>query len=95
MGFLAGLFWGAIVGGMALFVSSFALERQELSLPQPSASAVEVPGGSEFDQARPETDPVLPAQDTTPEAAEVETVEAPQDEADTPPALDTAALELP
>ena len=95
MGFLAGLFWGAIVGGVALVVSSFALERQELSLPQPSASAVEVPGGSEFDQARPESDPVLPAQETAPESAEVETVEAPQEDTDQPPELDTAALELP
>lgn len=95
MGFLAGLFWGAIVGGVAVFVSSFALERQELSLPQPSASAVEVPGGSEFDQARPESEPVLPTQETAPEAAVVETVEAPEETVEDPPALDTAALAEP
>lgn len=95
MGFLAGLFWGAVVGGAAVVVSALALERQELSLPQPSASAVEVPGGTEFDQARPETEPVLPTTETAPDAAEVETVEAPDETVEEPPALDTAALALP
>lgn len=97
-GFLAGVFWGAVVGGGVLVVSSLALDRQELSLPQPSASAVEVPGGSEFDQARPESDPVLPATEARPagaDAGEVETVEAPDDSADAPPVLDTAALDAP
>ena len=55
-GFLAGLFWGGLVGLGLLFVSSQALDRQELSLPRPEAAAVEVPGGSEFNQAREETE---------------------------------------
>mgnify|MGYP001803593660 CR=1 FL=1 len=62
-GFLSGIFWGGIVGLVALFVSSQTLERQVLSFPQPAAAEVEVPGGSEFNQARPESDPVLPRTD--------------------------------
>ncbi len=94
-GFLSGIFWGAVVGVIALFVSSFTLERQQLSFPKPEAGNVEVPGGSEFDQARPETDPVLPTPESRPEADPVAAVEVPSDAVDTPPELDTAALEVP
>lgn len=94
-GFLSGIFWGAIVGVGALVVSSLTLDRQQLSLPKPEASAVEVPGGSEFDQARPETETVLPTPESRPEADAVAAVETPQDAVDEPPALDTAALEVP
>ena len=78
-----------------LLVSSQALERQELSLPQPEAAAVEVPGGSEFDQAKVETDPVIPESDARPEAEAVGLSEAPLDAVETPPAFDTTALEVP
>lgn len=94
-GFLSGIFWGCIVGVVAIFVSSQALERQQLSFPQPEAAAVEVPGGSEFDQARVETDPVLPEPETVPEAEGAAGIEVPEDEVDAPPAMDTAALEVP
>lgn len=94
-GFLSGIFWGGIVGLVALFVSSQALDRQSLSFPRPEATAVEVPGGSEFNQARPETDPVVPGTDARPESDIVTGVAVPDESGTEPPALDTAALEVP
>ncbi len=94
-GFLSGIFWGAIIGVALLFVSSQTLERQLLSFPKPQASAVEVPAGTEFDQAKPETDPVLPLTETRPEADTVAEVPMPDDAPDAPPAFDTSALEVP
>ena len=94
-GFLSGTFLGGIIGAVLIFVSSQTLERQSLSFPRPEAAAVEVPAGTEFDQARPETDPVLPEAETRPEADAVAEVPAPDNVPDTPPALDTSALEVP
>lgn len=95
-GFLAGILWGGVVGVGLLLVSSQVLERQQLSFPKPEASAVEVPGGSEFDQARAETDPVLPGTEDTPAPDETAVLVVPDDgAADTPPTIDTSALEVP
>jgi len=94
-GFLAGIFWGGLVGLGMLFVSSQAIERQSLSLPQPTAAAVEVPGGSEFDQAREETDPVLPETESRPDSEPIGLTEAPSDAVETPPSFETSALEVP
>lgn len=94
-GFLAGIFWGGVVGLVLLAVSSQTLERQQLSFPQPKASPVEVPGGTEFDQARDDSDPVVPLPETRPEAETASGVTAPADAVDTPPAFDTSALEVP
>ena len=94
-GFLSGIFLGAIVSAVLLFVSSQVLERQTLSFPKPSASAVEVPAGTEFDQARPESDPVVPNSETRPSADAVVEAPVPDDAPDAPPALDTSALEVP
>jgi polysaccharide deacetylase 2 family uncharacterized protein YibQ len=94
-GFLSGIFWGAVVGVALLFVSSQALDRQQMSLPQPEASPVEVPGGSEFDQARAESDPVLPEPESAPGAEPASGIALPEDGADAPPAMDTSALEVP
>ena len=94
-GFLSGIFWGGIVGLVALFVSSQTLERQVLSFPQPDAAEVEVPGGSEFNQARPETDPVMPGMDARPEGDTAAGVAVPDETGTEPPALDTATLEVP
>ena len=94
-GFLAGIFWGGIVGLGLLFVSSQALDRQELSLPQPEAAAVEVPGGTEFDQAREESDPVLPDADARPEGETSGLASVPEDAVDEAPAFDTTALQVP
>lgn len=94
-GFLAGTFWGGLVGAGMLFVSSQAIERQSLSLPQPATAAVEVPGGSEFDQAKEETDTVLPDAETRPASEAIEAVEAPGDAVETPPSFETSALEVP
>jgi polysaccharide deacetylase 2 family uncharacterized protein YibQ len=94
-GFLSGIFWGGIVGLVALFVSSQTLERQVLSFPQPDAAEVEVPGGSEFNQARPEADPVMPGTDARPESDTAAGVAVPDETGTEPPALDTATLEVP
>ncbi len=94
-GFLAGIFWGGIVGFAMLAVSSLVFGRQELSLPRPEAVPVEVPAGTEFDQARPETEPVVPNAETRPDAEPVAGVVAPDDAVETPPAFDTSSLEVP
>ncbi len=94
-GFLTGIFWGGIVGAGMLLVSSQALDRQSLSLPKPKATAVEVPGGSEFDQAGVDTDPAVPEPESRPEAEIVGLVDAPEDAVEEAPTLDTSALEVP
>lgn len=94
-GFLAGIFWGGIVGLALLFLSSQLMDRRELSFPKPEAAAVEVPAGTEFDQARPETQPVAPEAETRPEADTLGGVIVPEDAVDTPPAFDTSSLEVP
>lgn len=94
-GFLAGIFWGGIVGLGLLFLSSQIMDRRELSFPRPEAAAVEVPAGTEFDQARPETEPVAPVAETKPEADAVAGVNPPEDAVETPPAFDTSSLEVP
>src|SRR6056297_51808 len=71
-GFFAGTMWGALVGLLAVALATQLTVRRELSFPEPQAAALDVPGGSEFDQARPETEPVVP------------TVEAPPAQADAP-----------
>lgn len=94
-GFLSGIFWGGIVSLVALFVSNQTMERQSLSFPRPEAAAVEVPGGSEFNQARPETDPVVPGIDARPEGDSVAGVAVPNDAETEPPTMDTTVLEVP
>ena len=94
-GFLAGIFWGGIVGFAMLAVSSLVFGRQELSLPRPEAVPGEVPAGTEFDQARPETDPVVPEAETRPGSEPVAGVIAPEDAVETPPSFDTSSLEVP
>lgn len=95
-GFLSGILWGGIVGLGLLLVSTQTMDRQQLSFPKPEPTAVEVPGGSEFDQARPESEPVLPVIEETPDADEIVAgVLPPEDVVDAPPAFDTSALEMP
>ena len=94
-GFLAGIFWGAVVGAAILLVSNVTMERQQLSFPRPEAVPVEVPAGSEFDQARPETDPVVPEVETRPSGEVAGGVAAPPDVVEEPPQFDTSSLEVP
>ncbi|MXQ06880.1 hypothetical protein GQ651_03375 [Alphaproteobacteria bacterium GH1-50] len=94
-GFLAGIFWGAIVGASILLVSNVTMERQQLSFPRPEAVPVEVPAGSEFDQARPETEPVVPEVETRPSGEVAGGVAAPPDLVEEPPRFDTSSLEVP
>ena len=94
-GFLAGILWGGLIGLVLLVVSNEVLDRRELSFPQPDAAPVEVPAGTEFDQARPETDPVVPEAETRPGAEGVAGVQAPDELGETPPSFDTSSLEVP
>ncbi len=94
-GFLAGIFWGGLIGLFLLVVSNQVMDRRELSFPQPDAAPVEVPGGTEFDQARPETEPVVPEADTRPGSEAIAGVQAPGETSETPPTFDTSALEVP
>lgn len=94
-GFLAGIFWGGLVGLGLLVVSSQVVERQQGSLPKPEAVPVEVPAGTEFDQARPETEPVAPSVETRPASEALSGVTPPEDLVETPPAFDTSSLEVP
>ena len=94
-GFLAGIFWGGLVGLGLFLVSSQVVERQQLSLPKPEASPVEVPAGTEFDQARPETEPLVPNVETRPSSEAVSGVTPPADLVEAPPAFDTSSLEVP
>ncbi len=66
-GFISGTLWGALVGLLSIALASQLVVRRELSLPEPEAAELEVPAGTEFDQARPETDPVVPSAETRPE----------------------------
>lgn len=94
-GFLAGSFWGAVLGAGLLTVSSQVVDRQELSFPRPETGSVDVPGGSEFDQARSESDPVVPQTDEAPENEGAVEIETPEAEVEEPPKLETAALDAP
>lgn len=75
-GFFSGTIWGALLGLVAVALASQLTVRRELSFPEPQAAEIEVPGGSEFDQARPETEPVVPSVEAPP--AQVEPVEVAQ-----------------
>jgi uncharacterized protein len=89
-GFFAGILWGAVIGAITLALASQLTERRELLPAQPQRAEVEVPGGSEFNQARPETDPVLPAADAPPAAVAPVAVAAPEPAASPPVPADPA-----
>ncbi|MEL7343418.1 MAG: divergent polysaccharide deacetylase family protein [Pseudomonadota bacterium] len=94
-GLLAGTFWGLVIAAVIIVLASQISVRQTLSLPQPAAAPVEVPGGTEFDQARAEVVPVIPTPDQT---AQIDpTVRpSPPPETETPPqSVDTATLDQP
>jgi uncharacterized protein len=89
-GFFAGILWGAVIGAVTLALASQLTERRELLPAQPQRAEVEVPGGSEFNQARPETDPVLPGGDAPPAASAPVAVAAPEPAAAPPVQADPA-----
>lgn len=94
-GFLAGSFWGGLIGLGIILLSNQVMDRRELSFPKPDAADVDVPAGTEFDQARPETEPVVPEAETRPGADTVAGVAAPVDALEQAPAFDTSSLEVP
>lgn len=78
-GFVAGTLWGALLGVCAIALTSQLMEPRTLSFPRPEAAELEKPAGTEFDQAREETDPVVPAPETAPtEAGDPESPPAPE-----------------
>ena len=94
-GFLAGISWGALVGVFMLVVSSFVLDRRELSVPDTVPTEVEVSEGSEFNRGGIDTNPVLPTPDNELASQGTTGVVAPDDAVEAPPALDTSSLEAP
>src|SRR6056297_3091533 len=87
-GFFAGTMWGALVGLLAVALATQLTVRRELSFPEPQAAALDVPGGSEFDQARPETEPVVPTVEAPPAQAEPVEVAEPEPEDTAAPRAD-------
>lgn len=94
-GLLAGTFWGLLIGAFIIVMASQVSTRQKLSFPQPDAAPVDVPGGTEFNQARPETDPVTPGA-VEPRPSEQTVVSPAVPEAESAPlSVDTATLDQP
>lgn len=95
-GFFSGILWGGVVGLLAIALASQLTRRHDLSFPEPEAAEIEVPGGTEFDQARPETDPVVPkAEDRPAPDTAPETVGTPSDAVASAPTADTAPAAAP
>ncbi len=90
-----GGFWGVVVGGAIITVGSQLAVRHDLLLPKPEAKAVETPSGTEFDQARPETDPEVPSEETVPAADIAAATPGQPGPADASPVLDTSSAEAP
>lgn len=87
--------WGVVVGGVIVTVASQLAVRHDLVLPKPEARAVETPAGTEFDQARPETDPNLPSEETVPAADVAAVTPAQPGPADASPQFDTTPASAP
>jgi len=87
--------WGALVGLLAVALATQLTVRRELSFPEPQAAALDVPGGSEFDQARPETEPVVPTVEAPPAQAEPVEVAEPEPEDTAAPRADIAPADAP
>ncbi|WP_137700362.1 divergent polysaccharide deacteylase family protein [Marimonas lutisalis] len=90
-GFLSGILIGGVVAVGGAAVLSLIVDPPDP--PKPEATALEVPAGSEFNQARKDEEAELPATEPQPEAAQVPRVTAPAvddlaalDDSDTTPA---------
>lgn len=67
-GFLSGVFWGGLASAVVAAVLSQWTDLPPEAASAPEATELEVPGGSEFDQAKPDATPVVPDTDVDPEA---------------------------
>ena len=67
-GFLSGVFWGGIASAVVAAVLSQWTDLPPEAARAPDATELEVPGGSEFDQAKPDATPVVPSTDADPDA---------------------------
>lgn len=65
-GFVSGVIWGAILGAVILALFVLQSERRILAVAAPKAGTVEVPVGTEFDQARSDDDADLPQAEASP-----------------------------
>jgi polysaccharide deacetylase 2 family uncharacterized protein YibQ len=96
-GFLAGTFWGFVVGAVIFLTATLLADRQEPLLPQPSAGGATIPApdASEFDAVEAQEEPALPEPETAPggsaEIAEAPAVPAPAAEPAPAPAAATVA----
>jgi len=59
-GFISGILWGTAIGCFLTVIVSQLADLPPGVAGAPQAREVEVPAGSEFDQAKPETEPVVP-----------------------------------
>lgn len=75
-GTLSGTVTGLVVSALAVGTASVMTEVPGAGAPE--ATAIEVPAGSEFDQARDDTQATLPEVEATSDAAEVARVEPPK-----------------
>ncbi len=87
--------WGVVVGGVIVTVASQLAVRHDLLLPKPEARAVETPSGTEFDQARPESDPSIPSEETVPAADTAAATPVAPAPADASPSFDTQSAAAP
>ncbi|WP_216665281.1 divergent polysaccharide deacetylase family protein [Pseudoruegeria sp. HB172150] len=92
-GFLSGAVFGVLIGAVALIMMSVGNRMVELRTEAPEAAPVEVPAGSEFNRPPPETDPVVPSEETAPVASAAPEVTAP--ESTMPPVPDTVPAGTP
>lgn len=76
-GYISGMFFGLLAGGVLLGAASLLSELPSSVASPPNATEVEVPGGSEFDQAKPDATPIVPDSDQGPGTREVAPLDAP------------------
>lgn len=75
-GFLSGAVWGTVVAGLGAGALSVMTSLKDA--PVPEATALEVPAGSQFDQARVDDAAALPEQQPGPQTGAAPMVEAPK-----------------
>lgn len=95
-GIFAGLIWGLIIGAVVLVMFAVLSEQRIISVMPPQVENVVAPGGSDFDQAKPEEDATLPETETAPDGQSAVQMQAPA--LDVPMSLtaeDRAALTTP
>lgn len=79
-GYISGIIFGILTGGTVIAAASLLTELPSSVAVSPTAEEVAVPGGSEFDQAKPDTTPIVPGSDMGRDARATATLELPSPE---------------